>query len=98
MQINSISMATMNRNVGFKGTENEQPKPLVEVTPDMPDNTVVQYSTWGSNYAFPITAGDIRKMQAEKAYEQVAQPAVDNHQETPEEYYARKINSTEWMM
>ena len=44
MQINSISMVSANRNIGFKAAEKNQPKPLVEVTPDMPDDQVVQYS------------------------------------------------------
>ncbi len=98
MQINSISMAAMNKNIGFKAAETEQPKPLVEIPDDMPDEQVVQYSTWGGNYAYPVTAGDIRRIQAEKAYAETAKPAVDMQQETPEEYYARKINSVEWML
>ena len=95
MQINPVSMVKVN----FKSTNNEQAKPLVKVTPDMPDSEIVQYSTWGGNYAFPVTAGDIRKMEAEKAYAQVAEKPVDTRfDETPEEYQARKINSVEWML
>ncbi len=100
MQINSISMVSANRNIGFKAAEKNQPKPLVEVTPDMPDDQVVQYSTWGGNYAFPVTAGDLRKMQAEKVLSEAPKSACacGGKEETPEEYYARKINSVEWML
>ena len=97
MQINSISMA-MNKNVGFKSSEQEQPKPFIQITPDMPDSQIVHYSNYGGNYVVPVTAGDIRKMQAEKAYAETAKPTIDVLKETPEEYYARKINSVEWML
>ena len=99
MKINPVSIATVNKSFAFKSIQKEQPKPLVTVTDDMPNNEIVQYGTWGSNYAFPITAGDIRRMEAEKAYAQNAKPSVDTrYDETPEEYLARKINSTEWML
>lgn len=100
MNIRPISMQTnfKSQAVSFKGKQ-EQPKPLIQVTDDMPDDQVVTYGTWGSNYAYPITAGQIRANMAKKAEAARAAEAQNiSKQETPEEYYRRKVYSTEWTM
>ena len=87
----------------FKGQE---PKPLFKVTDNMKDDEVVGYSTCGPNYAFPITAGQVRKAQADakraELEELKRQAALDRANkksaETPDEYRARKLYSTEWCM
>ena len=96
MKINPVSMVSVQRqNVNFKGDDNSV-KPFIEVTEDMSDDTVVSYSNWGGNYAFPITAGQIRALQALNVQTTPVTPAYK--EETPEEYYARKIGSTEWLL
>ena len=96
MKINPVSIAPMQKqNVNFKGNDNSV-KPFIEVTEDMSDDTVVSYSNWGGNYAYPITAGQIRALQAIHVQPAVTMPISKD--ETPEEYYARKIGSTEWLL
>ena len=103
MNIAPISMSNMAmQKASFKGAEEK--KPLV--TDDMPDDTIVYYSTWGDNYAFPVTAGQIRAHEAEMRAmkEQILKEAANNKarieasRESNEEYTKRKIGSTEWMM
>lgn len=103
MNIKPISMQTnfKSQAVSFKGKE-QQPKPLIQVTDDMPDDQVVTYGTWGPNYAYPITAGQIRANMAAQAKTEAARAAEIQKpvakKETPEEYYQRKVHSTEWTM
>ena len=97
MRVNPISVSAFQKqNVNFK-SQNNDVKPFINVTDDMSDDTVVSYSNWGGNYAFPITAGQIRALQALKEID--VKPVITTGQtETPEEYYARKIGSTEWLL
>lgn len=103
MNIRPISMQTnfVSRQASFAGKDANQVKPLIKVTDDMPDDQVVTYGTWGSNYAYPITAGQIRANMASKAAEasrESTERCSVGDKETPSEYYARKIHSTEWTM
>lgn len=103
MRINPISMASVykNQNVGFKA-DSKKEKPLIEVTDDMPDDKVVSYGTWGGNYAYPITAGQIRRSQQIAQEQRLNASATDSNQsndkynESPEDYQRRKLYTTEW--
>ena len=103
MNIAPISMSNMSmQKASFKGAEEK--KPLV--TDDMSDDTIVYYSTWGDNCAFPVTAGQIRARESEMrtVKEQLLRKAANNKakneasKESNDEYMKRKTNSTEWMM
>lgn len=99
MNISRISMANFSTN--FKG-ENKMPqqteeKPLIDTT-GVSDDTIVAYGTWGSNYAYPIYAGQLKDKQPALGKPQEEQQAPVMRDETPEEYYKRKLYSTEWCM
>ena len=97
MQVSPISMSSIQKqNVNFK-SQDDSVKPFINVTDDMSDDTVVSYSNWGDNYAYPITAGQIRALQALKEID-IKPIATSPYTETPEEYYARKIGSSEWLL
>lgn len=93
MNVQSISLAS--KAISFK-SNNLEPKPIVNVE-NKKDDEIVMYSTWGGNYAFPVTAGDI-KAAAEARKEFAAVEAQKGYEETPEEYYERKLFSPEWFM
>ncbi len=103
MNISAIPAFNVNNAQAFKA-HNSEPKPVVKVTDDMADNEVVGYGTWGPNYVYPITAGQVRhemqeakKAAAEAAKQQARQEAAGKaYKETPEEYMKRKLYSTEW--
>ncbi|MBQ9244741.1 hypothetical protein IJ182_00570 [bacterium] len=104
MNISAISATTPSRvNSSFKAAEEK--KPLVKLTAETPDDAVVCYSTWGDNYAFPVTAGQIREAQRheqeslqELRRQAAADRAAQKQKETPDEYTQRKLYSTEWCM
>ena len=98
MNVSRISMAKM--PVNFRGinklTKEPEIKHLDETKKQDSDDAIVGYGTWGGDYIYPITASQIRKakLEREKAEEAIQQKPVDR--ETPEEYYKRKLYSTEW--
>lgn len=87
MKISAISsfIHQTKRQTAFKQNE----KPLIH-TEGRKDNDIVGYATWGSNYAYPIYARDIKA-----AKDSPAQRSSNNN-ETPEEYYTKKLYGTEW--
>ena len=93
MNVQSVSLAS--KAISFK-SNNLEPKPIVNVE-GKKDDEVVMYSTWGDNYAFPVTAGDI-KSAAVARKELGSMQAQTRYDETPEEYQQRKLYSTEWCM
>lgn len=97
MKIAPVSMSAnyMKKSVNF-GEKKQEIKPLVQIDENTPDDKVVSYGTWGSNYVYPITAGQIRATQKENPQFNPQRTLADK--ETPEEYLARKIHSTEWTM
>ncbi len=97
MRIAPILMSAnhMQNSVKF-GEKKQEMKPLIKIDENTPDDKVVSYGTWGSNYVFPITAGQIRATQEENPQFNQKTTLIDR--ETPEEYFARKIHSTEWTM
>ena len=100
MRIAPISMTSV-QNTSFKGKKQQQP--VVEITDKTPDDTVVAYGSWGSSYIYPITAGQMKKQMAESLIrqaiaEKAAAEAKNSENESPEEYYKRKLYSSEWCM
>lgn len=98
MNINPITMTTncMKKSVNF-GEKKQEIKPLIQIDENTPDDKVVSYGTWGANYAYPITAGQLRA--ARKLSEHGKNPQVNNVEtEDSNEYYKRKLYSTEWTM
>ena len=96
MRINSISAANyVNRTQSFK-CNNCEAKPLINVPIEAKDDEVVAYGTWGPNYVYPITAGQMKPTQKEIEERLSTPKQTSGETETPEEYYRRKINSTEW--
>jgi len=95
MKIAPISMVSVSKSntASFKGQQN---KPIVEITDDMSDDTIVSYGSWGPNYVYPITAGQIRTNMAESLVK--SQAHKSSVQESEEEYQKRKLYSTEWCM
>lgn len=93
MRITPISMAAnyVKKSVNF-GEKEKDLKPLIKIDENTPDDKIVSYGTWGSNYVYPITAGQI------KATQENSKTFQSTKKETPEEYYSRKIHSTEWTM
>ena len=67
MKIAPITMSTnyMKKSVNF-GEKKQEMKPLIKIDENTPDDKVVSYGTWGSNYVYPITAGQIRNIEADK--------------------------------
>lgn len=97
MNISRISMANSIANFrGVNKTPKESPKPLIDMGKDTSDDAIVGYGTWGRDYIYPITAGQIRKAQMEREQAAEATPKRPADRETPEEYYKRKLYSTEW--
>ena len=96
MQVSPISFAynTNRTAASFKGADREL---YPAVTPDTPDDKIVCYSSCGPNYIFPVYARDIKARLAQMS-EQAPKVEEPVKKETPEEYYARKIYSTEWCM
>ena len=99
MKITPISMhSNYGKNIAkFKGNNNEI-KPLIKLDESIPDDKVVSYGTWGSNYVYPITAGQLRNSMRQEQL-QKTRSNIDfsfSKKETPEEYLARKLYSTEW--
>ncbi len=94
MRITPISMAAnyAKKSVKFGEKENGL-KPLIKIDEDTPDDKIVSYGTWGSNYVYPITAGQIRNIEADKQKD-----CNETGKESTEEYYKRKLYSTEWTM
>lgn len=96
MKLSPITISANYKMNSFKATEK---KPQEEV----------QYSTWGDNYAFPIAQNDevlIGKENTEskqninndkEIFEKIL-GKTSQYDETPEEYYKRKLYSTEWTM
>lgn len=88
MRISPISISTNYKMNSFKANQN---KPQEQV----------QYSTWGDNYAYPVTQNDDiiispeNKEMDEEVKERILGKA-SQYDETPEEYYKRKLYSTEW--
>ena len=97
MKVSPIFMSAnyMKKSVNF-GEKKQEMKPLIRIDKNTPYYTVVSYGTWGANYAYPITAGEIRTIRQETPKYTPKETPQDR--ETPEEYYARKIHSTEWTM
>ena len=105
MKINSISANYINKTQSFK-CNHHSAKPLIDIPEDAKNDDIVAYSTWGNNYAFPITAGQLKeqqqtiiKLQTNKpnvAKVQTTKSDISEYSETPEEYYRRKINSPDW--
>lgn len=93
MNVSPISLAM--KSISFK-SNNMEPKPMVNLE-GKKDDEVVMYSTWGDNYAFPVTVGQIRATE-EARRELGSSQAQAHYQETPEEYYERKLFSPEWFM
>lgn len=96
MNITRISMA--NTPANFKGMnklpQRETQKPLIN-TREVSDDEIVAYGNWGNNYAYPITAGQIRKLEpATKDEQNTSQTSLGK--ESEDEYYKRKLYSTEW--
>ena len=96
MNIAAITMTTPSK-VSFQAKK-EEIKPLVNIE-GKKDNEVVAYSNWGGNYAFPITAGQIREQQAEALKAEAIKTAYQpENKESEEEYTKRKLFSAEWFM
>ncbi len=98
MKIAPISMVSASKlnAASFKGQQN---KPIVEITDDMSDDTIVSYGSWGPNYIYPITAGQIRTNMAESLVKsQFLRAPKNSEQESEEDYKKRKLYSTEWCM
>ncbi len=93
MKVQSISLAS--KAISFK-SDNLEPKPVVNVE-GKKDDEVVMYSTWGSNYAYPVTAGQIKAV-TEARKELASAQAQTRYDETQEEYQKRKLYSPEWCM
>ena len=102
MKISPVSINLNNRHsLKFKGNEAKDLKPLINLDENVADDEVVTYGTWGPNYVYPITAGQIRSMrEKEEALkgEQKETKNVTLQKEAPDEYYRRKLYSTEWTM
>ncbi|MBQ8847370.1 MAG: hypothetical protein IJ003_00320 [Candidatus Gastranaerophilales bacterium] len=146
MQISPISFRVQSFQAR-QPQQSQQPQPIVDIEGKR-DDEVVMYSTWGGNYAFPITAGQLKRAQEvdkpsidkninqevtystwggnyaypvtteQTEYQQPVKNIIEEHEkphidniceynkinrhplegcdETPEEYYRRKINSPEW--
>ena len=100
MKIAQINNMYTNKSVsGFKGRPHKA-RPMV--SEQTPDNEIVCYSNWGGNYVFPIYAKDIKQMEQAKhetkPETRQVQKQFSEMSETPEEYYKRKLYSTEWCM
>ncbi len=97
MNITPITMTTncMKKSVNF-GEKRQEIKPLIQIDENTPDDKVVSYGTWGPNYVYPITAGQIRATQ--KVIPHYEPRTGQKDTETPKEYLSRKIHSTEWTM
>jgi hypothetical protein len=95
MNISAISMNNANTSAAFQAKE----KPLYNITPNTPDDQVVGWSTWGENYPIPITAGQVRREEAqakEAAIEEAKQEAARKaaaaaYKESPEDAQARYL-------
>lgn len=100
MKIAPISMSPVQKQNAASFSRRHEQQPLVKLTDKTPDDAIVAYGSWGPNYAYPITAGQIRQNIAESLVNATAapKPQYKLHKESPEEYMARKINSTEWCM
>ncbi len=104
MNVTSISMASnlKSNQASFKGDNKQVPKPLVDLTDDVSDDTVVFYSTCGPNYVFPVTAGQVREAQAKAAVNEAvrsySKQINEEETESEKEYLNRKLYSTEWTM
>ena len=95
MKISPITISANYKMNSFKGVEKK------------PQESI-QYSTWGDNYAFPVSSKDeflqINK-NIEKEVKDVETDIIEKtparvveSEESPEEYYKRKLYSTEWTM
>lgn len=95
MNISAINVATK-ISASFKAQES--PKPIIDIK-GKEDNEVVGYSTWGNNYAYPITAGQIRTQQIDALKAEVAKSAYEVHKEEkePEWYQVQRFNSPEYL-
>ncbi len=80
-----------------EGIKIDYKKPNGGIPEDVPDDAVVAYGSQDNNYRFPIYAGQIRVESARVSAQHAAAKSY-GHKETPEEYYARKVNSTEWCL
>ena len=98
MRISPVTISTNYKMHSFKANEQQKPQ-----------QQEVQWSTWGDNYAYPTTQKeenippiDIRETNKiiNKEKEIIEKRPVRNseYDETPEEYYKRKLYSTEWTM
>ena len=87
--------------IDVKGIKIDYSKPDGGIPKDVPDSTVVAHGRLDNTYIYPITAGAVRE-QAREAAEVCSRkdytPGSRADRETPEEYLARKIYSTEWCM
>ena len=87
MNINSIS--NFNNTTKLQTFKAEPQKIYSDfdeiIPPEVSDDTVVDYSTWGSNYPIPITAGQRRAAQREKLAEIAAEAAARKTSESPKE-------------
>lgn len=98
MRISPVTISTNYKLHSFKANEQQKPQ-----------QQEVQWSTWGDNYAFPIAQNDevlIGKENTEskqninndkEIFEKIL-GKTSQYDETPEEYYRRKLYSTEWTM
>ena len=101
MHITPVSMNTNchRASVQFKGSDNQEAKPLIDIDPATPGNRVVAYGTWGSNYVYPITADQVRAMNAERRIldsMDAKRTQYENTKEDEAEYLKRKLYRTEW--
>lgn len=96
MIISPISISSNYKVHSFKA--NEQSKPQEKGQQE------VQWSTWGENYAYPITkerntdifAGDVKHNKAGEDKKELNPESKKVGEESPEDYYRRKLYSTEW--
>lgn len=114
MRISPITISANYKMNSFKANDNKPQKEVQWSTwgdnyafpitkgEDSPEQKAenVEYSTWGDNYAYPVSVNTEIKDVTNNNKEIIEKKPEGNHQynETPEEYYARKIHSTEWTM
>ena len=100
MRITPVSFGKK-QPVDVKGIKIDYSKPDGGIPKDIPDNAVVAQGRLDNTYIYPITAGAVRekaRAAAEICSKKDYTPVSRVDQETPEEYLARKIYSTEWCM
>ncbi len=98
MRISPVTTSMMPKmNFAGKQIDTYEGKPVVELDDQTPDDAIVAVGSWDSAYRYPVYAWQVREQNRLKAEKETAQQAPEAGKvETPEEYYARKINSPEW--